>query len=327
MTPPTTTRRRARRLAVVLAILSLLAAIAGCANRAEPGAPRAQQFGTETPAGQGFPVTVTPPGGAPITLNQRPERIISLSASSTEVLFAVGAGKQVIAVDDQSTFPAEAPKTALSGLNPNVESIAGYNPDLVIAPQDANDLVAGLAKLNRPVLILNAAKTLDEAYTQISLIGKATGHAADADDLAARTKADIEKIVDETPRPVRPLTYYHELDTELYSATSKTFIGQVYSMFGLTNIADPADVDAGGYPKLSAEHVLTSNPELIFLGDTKCCGQNAQTVASRPGWATLQAVRNGNVVALDDDLASRWGPRIVDLARAVSAAVTKASGS
>jgi iron complex transport system substrate-binding protein len=132
--------------------------------------------------------------------------------------------------------------------------------------------------------------------------------------------------VSDTPRSIAPLSYYHELDTELYSATSKTFIGSVYSMFGLTNIADPADLDAGGYPKLSAEHVLKSNPDLIFLGDTKCCGQNAQTVGARPGWNTVKAVQSGNVVALDDDLASRWGPRIVDLVRAVSDAVRKASG-
>jgi iron complex transport system substrate-binding protein len=96
-------------------------------------------------------------------------------------------------------------------------------------------------------------------------------------------------------------------------------------MFGLANIADPADKDSGGYPQLSNEAILKANPNLIFLADTKCCQQNAEAVAKRPGWANLEAVKDGNVVALDDDLASRWGPRVVDLAQDVADAVDKAS--
>lgn len=298
-------------------------ALTGCANREAPAGPAPA---SGAPAASAFPVQLTPAGGTPVVLDHRPERIVSLSASSTEMLFAVGAGRQVVAVDDQSTFPAEAPRTALSGLTPNIESIAGYNPDLVIASGDANDLTAGMAKLSKPVLILPAARTFEDLYGQLDLIGKATGHSDVATTLTKRMRDDIAKIVADTPRPATPLRYYHELDNELYSATSKTFIGQVYSLFGLTNIADPADLDAGGYPKLSAEHIIRSNPDLIFLADTKCCGQNAQTVAARPGWSSVQAVRTGNVVALDDDLASRWGPRVVDLVRSVSTAVAKASG-
>lgn len=320
---PTSLTTTPRRLALVLAVLALFGALTACANRERAASPTTEPGG---PVAQAFPVQLNPPGGKPVVLDRRPEKIVSLSASSTEMLFAVGAGQQVVAVDDQSTFPAEAPKTSLSGLTPNIEAIAGYNPDLVIASGDANDLVAGLEKLHKPVLILPAAKTLNDVYGQLTLIGKATGHRAEAEDLAVRTEEEINKIVADTPKAVQPLTYYHELDTELYSATSKTFLGQVYSLFGLSNIADPADADAGGYPKLSAEHVLKSNPDLIFLGDTKCCGQNAQTVGARPGWNTLKAVQSGNVVGLDDDIASRWGPRIVDLVREVSTAVTKASG-
>ncbi|MBC6447789.1 ABC transporter substrate-binding protein [Actinokineospora xionganensis] len=307
------TPRRARRLALVL--VGALA-IAGCATRAEEPAPAA-------PA-DAFPLTLTAPDGKPLTLAAKPERIVSLSASATENLFAVGAGKQVVAVDNQSTFPADAPKTTLSGLTPNVEAIAGHTPNLVIASGDAGDLVAGLGKLGIPVLILPAAKNLDDVYAQLDLVGKATGHAAEGADVARRTKEDIEKIVRDTPKPGKPLSYYHELDTDLYSVTSKTFIGQVYGLFGLTNVADAADTDASGYPKLSAEYLIKANPSLIFLGDTKCCGQTAQTVALRPGWNTIDAVTGNRVVALDDDIASRWGPRVVDLVRAVADAVAAA---
>jgi iron complex transport system substrate-binding protein len=318
-------RRRARRLAGV--VLPVLAAVAltGCANREQAASTSPT---TGAPAEAAFPVQLAGPDGRTITLNHRPERIVSLSASSTETLYAIGAGEQVAAVDDQSNFPSGVPRTSLSGLTPNIEAIAEYQPDLVVAHSDANDLVAGMAKLNKPVLILPSARTLDEMYEQFRLLGRATGHVAEAEDLATRTRTEIETIVADAPRAVRPLTYYHELTTELYSATSKTFIGQVYGLFGLSNVADAADtVDSGGYPKLSAEHILQSNPDLIFLADTRCCGESAETVAKRPGWNTVRAVQEGNVVALDDDLASRWGPRIVELVRTVGDAVTKASQS
>ena len=120
-----------------------------------------------------------------------------------------------------------------------------------------------------------------------------------------------------------PLTYYHELDPTYFSATSKTFIGQVYSLLGLKNIADPADADGSGYPQLSAEAIIAANPDMVFLADTKCCQQTAQTVAARPGWNVITAVKDGGVVPLDDDIASRWGPRIVDYLRSVAAAVNQ----
>lgn len=303
-------------------LIPLLLAVfaAGCANREEAAAPTQANSPTGPAA---FPVQLVEPDGREVTLAHAPQKIVSLSASSTETLFAIGAGKQVTAVDDQSDFPAQAPKTTLSGLTPNVEAIAKYQPDLVIAQYDSNDLVAGLTKLGVPVLLQPSAADLDDVFDQFRLLGKATGHNTEADDLAVRTRDDIEKIVSDTPK--RQLRYYHEVDTQLYAATSKTFIGQVYGLFGLTNIADPADTaESGGYPKLSTEHVVNSNPDLIFLADTKCCGQNAGTVGARPGWNTIKAVRTGNVVALDDDIASRWGPRITDLVRAVGQAVGKA---
>jgi iron complex transport system substrate-binding protein len=100
--------------------------------------------------------------------------------------------------------------------------------------------------------------------------------------------------------------------------TSKTFIGSLYALFGLKNIADEADKQGTGYPQLSAEYLLQSDPDLVFLADTKCCGQTAGTVAQRPGWPNLKAVKNGAVIELDDDVASRWGPRIIDQLRVVA---------
>ena len=248
-----------------------------------------------------------------------PERIVSLSPTATEMLFAIDAGDQVVAVDDQSNYPAEAPRTDLSGFEPNVEAIVGKDPDLVVLSEDTGDVVSGLDAADVKTLLLPAATTLDDSYHQLEQLGDATGHADQADDVVQGMKDDIKEITSSLPEPEGPKpTYYHELDQTLFTATSSTFIGQVYDLVGLENIADPADSDGSGYPQLSAEYVVDKNPDLIFLADTKCCAQTEETVAARPGWGSLDAVTSDHVVELDDDIASRWGPRVVDLLRTVA---------
>jgi cobalamin transport system substrate-binding protein len=246
------------------------------------------------------------------------KRIVSMSPTATEMLFAIGAGPQVVAVDSNSNYPKEAPKTDLSAYQPNLEAIAGYKPDLVVYSDDPGELGAGLAKLGIPAMKQPAATRLDDTYAQLDQLGRATGHAAEAARLTATMRAEIAKIV-AAGRPERHLTYYHELDKNLYSATSKTFIGQLYTLLGMENIADLADKDKSGYPQLSAEYVVKADPDLIFLADTKCCGQSARTVAARDGWKQITAVRSGGVVELDDDVASRWGPRVVDFLKTIAA--------
>jgi len=250
-----------------------------------------------------------------------PQRIISLSATATESLFAIGAGKQVIAVDDQSDYPANAPKSKLSGYTPNVEAIAGYKPDLVVIAFDPNGLSSTLRGLGIRVLVQDAAKTLNEAYTQIVQLGSVTGHVGAARTLVARMKQRIAQLVATGTRRARGLSVYHELEPDLYSATSKTFIGQIYSLFGLKNIADAADTDSTGYPKLSAEYVVDQSPDIVVLADIRCCGQGPRTVAARAGWKNVSAVKTGTIVRIDDSIASRWGPRIVNFVRAVAGAL------
>ena len=247
-----------------------------------------------------------------------PKRIVSLSPTATEMLFAIGAGSQVVAVDSNSNYPKEAPRTDLSAYQPNLEAIAGYKPDLVVYSDDPGELAAGLGKLSIPAMAEPAATGLDGTYAQIDQLGQATGHEAEAARLTATMKAEIAKIV-AAGRPERHLTYYHELDKNLYTATSKTFIGQLYSLLGLENVADLADKDKSGYPQLSAEYLVKADPDLIFLADTKCCGQSAKTVAARDGWDKITAVRSGGVVELDEDVASRWGPRVVDFLKIIAA--------
>ncbi|MCK0090304.1 ABC transporter substrate-binding protein [Rhodococcus sp. HNM0563] len=254
---------------------------------------------------------------APPAESGTPQAIVSLSPTTTEMLYAVGAGDQVVAVDDQSDHPEGVPVTDLSGYNPNVEAILGYDPDLVVATDDNGDLVAGLENAGVEVLMLPAAVTIDDTYAQLEQVGAATGHVGDAAELVAQMQTEIDEIVASVPEREAPLRYYHELDNTYYSVTDDTYIGQIYSMLGLTSIATGGD----GYPQLSSEFIVEQNPDLIFLADSQCCGVTPETVGERAGWAELTAVRDGQVHVLDEDIASRWGPRIVDLVRELAAIV------
>ncbi|MEY2447054.1 MAG: cobalamin transport system substrate-binding protein [Acidimicrobiaceae bacterium] len=254
--------------------------------------------------------------------DSRPTKIVSLSATATEMLFAIGAGSQVVAVDDQSNFPPEAPKTALSGYTPNVEAIAGYQPDLVVVANDTAGLVAGLQNLEIEVLILGPAKQLADSYDQLETLGAKTGHRDEANKVVAKMKSDVDALVKQVPQQKAGQTYYYELDNTFFTATSNTFIGAVLNVTGLKNIADAVD-DGSGFPQLSVEKIVSASPDFIFLADTKCCQQSKDTVSQRAGWSTVSAVQKGQIVELDDDVASRWGPRIVDLLRQVVEAVKK----
>ena len=247
-----------------------------------------------------------------------PQRIVSISPTGTEMLFAIGAGDRVVAVDQFSYYPDEAPVTDLDGWNPNIEAIASYDPDLVVM-HTSGDVGASLEALGIEVWAHDAPVAFEDVYAQIEQLGEVTGQADEAAALVADMRARIDELIAAAP-DASGISYYHELDNTLYTVTSSTFIGQVYSLFGLANVADPADADgsAWGYPQLSDEYLVDADPDLIFLADTLCCGQNAQTVAARPGWDQLSAVRTGRVVELNDDVVSRWGPRLVGFIAAIS---------
>lgn len=288
-------------------------------------------FGASAPAAEPpakpkalFPVTIKAANGR-VTIPRRPTRIVSLSPTATENLFAVGAGRQVIAVDALSNYPRRAPRTKLSGFTPNAEAIASYRPDLVVL-HTGGKIVQQLRALRIRVIQLPAAQSLAHAYAEIFQIGRATGHPQAARRLVGSMKARVATAVASARRSGSArLSVYHELTTDYYSATSQTFIGQVYRLFGLRNIADGADGSGSGYPKLAGEYIIAANPDLIVLADSKCCGQSHETVAARPGWSTIKAVRTRRVTRADDDVASRWGPRIVGFVRLVATALRNAA--
>jgi iron complex transport system substrate-binding protein len=300
----------------LLLFLVIALSLGACAQETPtPDAAPSEQAGE-------FPVTLEAANGQ-VIINKRPERIVSLSPTATEMLFAIGAGEQVIAAEENSNYPEEAPETELSGFEPNVEAIAAYEPDLVIASNEPGDLEDSIEALDITFLLQPAAAVLDDTYAQILELGIATGHVTESREVMDSMLREIAEIRADLPQFEEPPTYFHELDDNYFTATSKTFIGTVYGSLGLVNIADKADKDGSGYPQLSAEYIIKADPDLIFLADTKCCGQSGETVAKRPGWDQITAVRNKGVVELDDDIASRWGPRVVDYLRTVAEAMAR----
>ncbi|MEX2423083.1 MAG: ABC transporter substrate-binding protein [Acidimicrobiia bacterium] len=278
------------------------------------------------PAMPGFPLTVNS-GGVTTTIEDQPTAVVSLSPTATEMLFAIGAGPQVVAVDEYSYYPDEAPVTDLSGFTPNLEAIVAYEPDLVIVSDDIDGIVASLQGVDVPTLVLPGAQSVQDAYDQIRLLGDATGMISEAEAVASEMEMEIASLVAGIERLAEPLTYYHELGSDgggsFYSVTSSTFIGEVFGAFGLENIADPADSDGFGYPVLSVEFIIDADPDLIFF--TNCCGDTPETIAARPGWDSITAVQEGALYELDDDLSSRWGPRLVEFFRLVADALAERS--
>lgn len=301
-----------KRFSSIAALTAFLLAAAAC--------------GTDG-ASPGTTVGPEPTSGAETTNPEPvPQAIVSLSPTATEMLFAIGAGDQVIAVDEYSNYPAEALEKPndLSGYEPNVEAIAALEPDLVVMQDDT--VKAQLEALGITVWVGPAAATFDDVYTQIEQLGEATGHIAEAAELVARIQGEIDAAVAAVGATAEGVRVYHELDPTFYSLTSNTFAGQVYALFGVDNIADGAQ-EGNDYPQLNAEYIVDAAPTLIVLADGTCCGESADTVAARPGWDAIPAVANGDIVVIEDDIASRWGPRIAEFVVAVGEALAKVTAS
>ncbi len=264
-----------------------------------------------------YPVTIESAGGT-WTLEEAPQKIVSLSPAATEILFAVGAGDQVIAVDSYSYYPDNTPVTDLSGWDPNVEAVLAFEPDLVVISNDANDLVASLTALDIPVLVSPAPANIEGGYEAMAELGLVTGHVDETAAAVATMRSEIEAAM--AASPAVEVRIYHELDDTFFSASSFGFIGAVYAEMGATNIADEADADGYGFPQLTEEYIVEADPELIIITDQ--VAYTIEDVLARPGWGDIAAIKNGNVVVVNADIASRWGPRLPQFIALVAEALS-----
>ena len=302
------------RRAILSCAVSVLAAstMAACGSTT-PSAAR-------SPASSGparFPLAVSAANGR-VVIPSRPKRIMSLSATATQMLYAVGAGPQVVAVDKYSTDPPNAPRTNLTGFEAGPESYVAYHPDLVLLAQDeSGTVVAQLGALRIPTLLLPPASTLRDTYDQLAEIGMATGHVQAAASEATSIKQRLDAVTAAVGGRTKGRTYYHEVDPTLYTATSHTFIGALYGRLGMVNVADRAGRGGNDYPQLSPEYLISADPDYVFLADDVCCGQSAASFSQRPGFALLRAVKAGHVFVIPDPLASQWGPRVVQFLQTI----------
>ncbi len=283
-------------------ILTLLLAlfITGCAPAATPA-----------PAG----ITLTDGLGRTVVMKEAAQRIISLAPSNTEILFAIGAGSQMVGRDALSDYPKEAANvtdigSAYEALN--TEMIVSLKPDLIIAAEiNTAEQVKALEDLGLTVYYLKNPNTLEEMYANLEIMAQLTGREKEAaaliESLKARVAAVDEKIMPLSSR----ISIFYEIDgtdpAKPYTAGKGTFLTLLIERAGGYNIA--ADID--GYPQLSLEQVVAADPMFILLGDA-VYGVTPESVAARPGWENLSAVKNGQVVPVDDNLLSRPGPRLVD---------------
>ncbi len=265
----------------------------------------------------GFPVTITS-GGYKETIYTKPDRILCLSASSTQMLYAIGAGKQVVGVDKYSTYPKNAPRTSFTGYETSAEDYLSLHPDLVILAFNESNMVAQLNALHIPVLVMPAASTIQSASIQMLQLGNATGHYQAAKEQVKELNTTLHAISARVGNRGKGVTYFIELSPSLYTATSATFIGSIFSLFKMKNVA--GNVGHGSnYPQVNSSFLLKSNPDVVILADTVCCGQTPKSFAARPGYGILRAVKDHSVYGVNDSVASEWGPHtLVSMARYIA---------
>jgi len=269
-----------------------------------------------TPDATDFPVEVTDDSGTAITLVEPPEAIASLSAGHTEMLFAMGAGDQVAAVDNTSDCPVSVEDLEqVDAFTPSVEAITALAPDLVIIFFDPGDLATSLTSAGIPVMTLNSPESVEGVYEQIELLGEVTGHIAESELLVTNMSDAVHSITASLSGVAESPRVFHEIDNTFFTAGSGSFIGDLYDLLGADNIANAT---GEAYPQMTQEAIIAASPDVIILADEEA-GETSATVKARPGWDAISAVENDRIYAIDPDIASRPGPRLVDALRILAA--------
>jgi iron complex transport system substrate-binding protein len=321
-----------RKLILVLAIFALLLGACGPVATPTPAtapAPTAApteipptiaaaEAATKAPTATLAALTFTDGLGREVKLAGPAQRIISLAPSNTEILFAIGAGKQVVGADDFSDYPPEAASLPKIGSlqKQNTEQIVALKPDLVLAAEiNSQDQVKALTDLGLTVFYLSNPKTLEDMYTNLGIVANLTGHEQETakliDSLKSRVAIVDEKIKSSATKPV----VFYELDStdpaKPWTAGSGSFVDGLITRAGGINLTSAAGIK-DAYPQVSVEQIVSTDPDLILLGDATWGGVTAESVGQRPGWEKLKAAASKQVYPFDDNTVSRPGPRLVD---------------
>ncbi|AMA71929.1 MULTISPECIES: ABC transporter substrate-binding protein [Aneurinibacillus] len=295
-------------VSIMIAIM-LLVVLAACGNNASDssGNDSAGQKKQQAQAGA-FPLSITDKTGTEVKLEKKPERIVSVMPSATEIAYAVGAGDKVVGVSNYDNYPEEVKtKEKVGDLKVNIEKVVSLEPDLILADTGNGEAIEALRKTGLPVVVMGA-KTFDEIYDSIEMIGKVTGNEVKAAEVIKRMKDDVREVqekVKNIPVDKRPNVWI-EVDPSLFTAGKGTFMHDMVTMAGGNNIA--ADLD--GWKQLSEEKVLQRNPDVILNTYGYYNKDASVKIKQRPKWQQVKAVRNGQVYSLDSDVVNRPAPRI-----------------
>lgn len=301
-----------------IALLALLVALAGCAGPPAPAAPTAPPVPPSQTLAATFPLTVKDGAGREVTVPKAPERIVSIAPSNTEILFALGLGPKVVAVDQYSNYPAEAKQKAQLGsyVKPDLEKIMAATPDLVLATGVHTKSIVGELETRRLTVIVLEPNDLDSVLASITLVGRVTGQESQATELVGGLRARAEAVAAKVAGAPRPRIFF-EISPELHTVGPNSYINDLLRRAGGENIAADATT---AYPQLSQELVIQRNPEVILLAHD-VGGDAAAAVRTRPGWEVVSAVKQGRIATLDPDLTNRQGPRAVDGLEAIARAL------
>ena len=261
-------------------------------------------------------MTVVDRLGREVTLPRAPQRIVSLAPRNTELLFAIGAGDQVLAVTSYCNYPPEAKtRQRIGGFcteSQSLEQIIALKPDLVVAADELQwPVISELERLGVPIVSLDA-ESLADLYRELDLLGRLTGHHSDAARLTQAMQRRVERVAT-TARTIPPeqrvTVFYHVWSEPLMTAGPGSFVAELIAICGGLNIVHDANQR---YPHISPEVLLARDPEVILAPSSESEPMTIEHLRTRPGWSNLRAVRNNRMYLIDGDLISRCGPRLVD---------------
>ncbi|EXX85072.1 ABC transporter substrate-binding protein [Paenibacillus darwinianus] len=263
-----------------------------------------------------YPLTLTDATGKEVTIEKSPAKIVSITPSETEILFAIGAGSVVAGVDDNSNYPAEtAELPKVGGFKMNVESVAGLNPDLVIANASMNGQVVEELRALNIVVFASQPKTIDETIAHVEEVGVITNKQAEAKAVADKMRADKQAVVD-VVKGAEPKSVYLEFSPG-WTVGSGEFLDEIVTLAGGKNVA----ASQPGWFEIDPEAILKANPQVILYPEIDGDTSIPDAINSRPGWDQIDAVKNKQVFTVPNDPLVRVGPRLTDGLRDVAKAI------
>ncbi|MBY0121195.1 ABC transporter substrate-binding protein [Bacillus sp. S/N-304-OC-R1] len=303
---------------LMFALLLAIGVLAGCGESADKTKENAAEKETQVTQEEkaDFPVTIKDAIGKEVVIQSRPEKIVSLIPSNTEIAFGLGLGNEVVGVSDYDNYPAEtADIEKIGGMEFNVEKIISLSPDIVLAhASSAHNSEAGLQQLRDAgiaVLVVNDAKNFDQVFDSINMIGTASGNKEEAEKLVTDMKAKLEDIKEKAKaikdKDRKKVFVEVSPAPDIYAVGANTFMDEMLKMIHADNV-----VKEEGWPKMDPEAVIERNPDVIITTHGYYTEDPVGNVLGRDGWQDINAVKNKQVIDVDSDTVTRSGPRIVE---------------